>query len=203
MNSLSLNNHILEMNSKETNVARALLAATANVMTFSREKHAGQKRKYSGDPYSNHTDRVAYAVAVHEFGSLVLVKAAYVHDTIEDCGTTFDELVHIVGLAAARIVLEVTNPKEGKDGLSRADRKAIDRQHLSSASFGARIIKLCDRLDNLSELPDASEFSSKYAKESLLLLDVIGNTDQELEDKIRERCEYLIERNSHSFSSNS
>lgn len=200
MNNQSLKDHILELNSKETNVSRALLVDARKTMLFSREKHAGQKRKYSGDPYSDHTDRVACAVSIHEFGSIALVNAGYCHDTIEDCDCAFDDLVKVIGVAATKIVLEVTNPKEGKEGLSRAERKTMDREHLAHASHGARIIKLCDRLDNLSEIPEDSDFAGKYARESLLLLEVIGNTDGELEDKIRDRCEYLIERTSHSFT---
>ena len=57
-------------------------------------------------------------------------------------------------------MLEVTDVSKPEDG-NRATRKAKDRQHLSRASNGGKLIKLADMIDNVI---DISKHDPGYAR---------------------------------------
>src|SRR5436309_13193438 len=107
-----------DSNTSCTSAIRGILAAAQ----FAAEKHAEQKRKgVSGEPYINHLIEVAGLIA-HSSGSADanLIMAALLHDTVEDTGTTAEELEAKFGHDVASLVLEVTDDK----GLPNARRKA-------------------------------------------------------------------------------
>src|SRR5438552_2165312 len=84
-----------------------LLLAAAH---FAAVKHRAQRRKgASADPYINHpieaADLLARVGGVRDAATLA---AALLHDTIEDTGTTPDELRDCFGQTVLSIVLEVT-----------------------------------------------------------------------------------------------
>ena len=63
---------------------------------FAQIAHVNQKRKFSGEPYIEHLDEVAYHIAkgsssedylFQEFRG-VMFDAAYLHDTLEDTDAT-------------------------------------------------------------------------------------------------------------------
>jgi (p)ppGpp synthase/HD superfamily hydrolase len=60
---------------------------------FARAAHAGQTRKYTGEPYVAHTDEVAAIVAAHG-GTSEMIVAAHLHDVLEDTPTSFETLAH-------------------------------------------------------------------------------------------------------------
>ena len=89
-------------------VQRILAAAK-----FASEKHAAQKRKgVAAEPYVNHLIEVAQLVASSS-GELDvnMVMAAFLHDTIEDTGTTAEELEQVFGSDVTTLVLELTDDK--------------------------------------------------------------------------------------------
>jgi hypothetical protein len=59
---------------------------------------------------------------------------------------------------------------------------------LAKASWGARAIKLADRIDNVREIiydPETpKDFAKLYLNESRLLLDALKGTDNELEAEL-------------------
>lgn len=168
---------------------------------FAHKAHDGQFRKYgrSHVPYITHPERVARRAGslAHKVTNSVLrcdeiVAAAYLHDVIEDCGVTHAELETLFGKCVADLVQELTNPSKGSKA-SRDERKRMDREHIAQVSDAAKLIKLCDRADNLREtLTDhevPSGFARKYADESVLLLEVLRGIDEDTEDEI----EWLID----------
>ena len=77
---------------------------------FARERHAPQKRKFSGEPYVNHPIRVRDLVA--EFSQdEELLCAALLHDTLEDTETSMDELRERFGCRVAELVSQLTSDK--------------------------------------------------------------------------------------------
>ena len=62
---------------------------------LARELHGEQKRKYTGEPYVNHTVKVAEIVKTYG-GDESMVYAAILHDVLEDTPTTEDELFSYV-----------------------------------------------------------------------------------------------------------
>lgn len=161
---------------------------------FAAKAHAGQTRKYTGAPYITHPARVAARTMLLPDCTEAMACAAWLHDTIEDCGVRWGDLEIRFGEQAANLVQWLTNPSKGSEA-PRDERKCIDREHIAAAPIEAQKIKLIDRIDNLIELPvirwDNLPFCELYANESELLLQVIGHADDELAGTLRERIEAI------------
>ena len=100
-----------------------------------------------------------------------LVSSAYLHDAIEDAGISFEQLVNEFGYMVASIVLEVTN----EHSLIKTYGKKVymSNKVLTLTNYGL-VIKLSDRLDNVSDLDLADEnFRNKYIDETKYLVQVL------------------------------
>lgn len=155
---------------------------------FATDHHAHQCRKYNGNPYITHPARVAARVAARPDAHQAMICAAWLHDTIEDCGVTAEELAAIFGDDVAGLVVELTN-KPRVEGVNRAARKKQDRDRIRLISRDAKVIKLIDRIDNVNEIDKASDFWPVYAAESRLLLNALAGADVELEAELRSLLE--------------
>lgn len=113
--------------------------------------HKDQRRK-SGEPYISHPVAVARIVAEEMELGANPVMAAFLHDVIEDCPYTIDEIRERFGDDVAFLVGVVTKQKKAKYDQS----KQVDtfRQILSSVQFDVRaiLVKLADRLHNMRTL---------------------------------------------------
>lgn len=148
---------------------------------FAARAHASQMRKYTGEPYIYHPGRVASRTALLSYATREMVAAAWLHDTIEDCGVSPGEIRLYFGPNVRKLVCELTNPSKMHTQLTREARKQMDRDHLRGVSREAKAIKMLDRIDNLREMTNApADFRQLYCKESRLLLDVVGDADAEL-----------------------
>lgn len=159
---------------------------------FAKTKHDGQFRKYSGRHYIEHPMRVAGYAMLLPVVNPEMVAAAWLHDVIEDCGVAPDEIRHLFGSMVESIVVELTNPSKQHPELRRHERKAMDRRHIGSASYAAKVLKLIDRADNLGEIDRESSFAALYARESLLLVNVLCGVDAYWEHRVRQLAEGLI-----------
>ncbi len=125
-----------------------LLHAAYDLAKFA---HRDQKRK-SGEPYICHPIAVARIVAEEMELGANPVMAAFLHDVIEDCPYTVDEIRERFGDDVAFLVGVVTKQKKAKYDKS----KQVDnfRQILSSVQFDVRaiLVKLADRLHNMRTL---------------------------------------------------
>ena len=132
---------------------------------FATERHKGQTRKFSGEPYINHPKAVAQLVS--DFGGdAEMVTAAWLHDVVEDTGTSIEEIEDLFGNNVAGYVLELTHDikDKSKKGEILADR-------MNEMSQGALLIKLCDRLNNVSDFETAKpSFVAKYKPETEYIL---------------------------------
>lgn len=162
---------------------------------FAAVAHKDQKRK-TGEPYIIHPIAVARIVAEEMGLGANPVMAAFLHDVIEDCSYTIDDIRERFGDDVAFLVGVVTKQKKAKYDKS----KQVDnfRQILSSVQFDVRaiLVKLADRLHNMRTLssmrPDkqmkiASETDYFYAP----LANRLGlyNVKTELENlSFRYRC---------------
>ena len=125
-----------------------LLEATA----FAAEKHKGQRRKgEDASPYINHPIEVARLIAtVGGVSDIDVLRAAILHDTIEDTQTTGDELESRFGARVRSLVEEVTDDKS-LPKQERKDRQVAHAPHLSS---GAKLIKLGDKISNVTDVTE-------------------------------------------------
>lgn len=118
--------------------------------SFAAQKHQGQKRKGdTGEPYINHPLEVASLLAnIGGIDDIDVLMAAVLHDTVEDCGVTADELRVLFGDRVAGMVMEVTDDKS----LDKPTRKRLQILHAPHLSPGAKLIKLADKISNISDV---------------------------------------------------
>ncbi len=143
---------------------------------FATKSHADQRRKYSGKPYIIHPLAVATLVSEvtddHD-----AIAAALLHDVVEDCEVTVHDLVAPFGVRVAAFVNWLTHV-DRRDGENRAERKARDREKLSSAPTIVKTIKLADLIDNApSIIQHDAKFSPVFIGEMQLLLEVLRDGD--------------------------
>lgn len=122
----------------------------ARAADFAARAHARQQRKDGETPYINHLTEVAHLLA-HAGCEDYVVAAAYLHDTIEDVGVTYETLVAQFGVAIADLVAAVTDDKQ----LPKAQRKQLQVEHAPHATPEKSALKLADKISNLRSLRDA------------------------------------------------
>jgi (p)ppGpp synthase/HD superfamily hydrolase len=150
---------------------------------FADERHAGQKRMFSGEPYIVHPLAVADLVEASG-ASEAVIAAAILHDVIEDTGVSAAELEAEFGPEVAGLVVEVTNVFRSASGSPRAERKAKERARLSAISPSAMTIKVADIIDNCSSLMERSpKFAKTYLPEKAAVLAVLGKASPILLEK--------------------
>lgn len=117
---------------------------------FAAERHSTQKRKgAAAEPYVNHLLEVAHLVATAlDDPDTNLVKAALLHDTIEDAHVLREELAEKFGPDVADLVAEVTDDKS----LKKEERKRLQIENAPKKSPRAAVIKLADKIANLRSI---------------------------------------------------
>ncbi len=117
---------------------------------FAARRHVNQKRKGSaGEPYVNHLAEVAMLLATATAGEdAELVAAGFLHDTLEDTPTEYEELVALFGTTVAKLVAEVTDDKS----LPKAERKQSQVDKAPTKSARGRLLKIADKTSNLRSL---------------------------------------------------
>lgn len=143
---------------------------------FAYEKHFGQKR-LTGEEYIIHPLNVAY-ILTRINADYETLSAALLHDTVEDCNVTKEEIEEKFGHNIMTLVEGVT--KINKLNLSGTTEALINNQRkiLVGLSEDVRviIIKLADRLNNMQTLFVHSEKKQKEtAKETLDILTPIAD----------------------------
>jgi len=134
--------------------------------------HKGQMRQ-SGEPYISHPLNVAYILAeMHADRDTIC--ARLLHDTLEDTNTTYEELICNFGNIISNLVKELTNNDVLKKEMGKTKYLSMKMANMSE---DALIIKLCDRLDNVSSLYDTNKaFIDKYLRETISILNYIINS---------------------------
>lgn len=134
--------------------------------------HKGQTR-FDGSDYINHPIRVANYVSKFKKSKELdtLVICAFLHDTLEDTSTTYYDLINKFGIQVASIVLELTTDEDLKNEIGKEKYLKYKMKNMSS---WALVIKLCDRLDNITDCKNANkEFRNKYKKETEVIIDYL------------------------------
>ena len=121
-----------------------------DVLAFATERHKGQLRS-DGQEYITHPIRVSNLVAEYKpsQNSNVLRAGALLHDVLEDTYTSYRELEDRFGEIVASLVMEVTSSTYVPKLVGKQIYLAHKMRYMSSYAL---IIKLADRLDNISDL---------------------------------------------------
>lgn len=127
-----------------------------NVIEYVKQKHSGQFRK-QGTPYYLHPLAVSKILKDKGFDSEYQIAGLF-HDLLEDTDTTYEEIRDISNRRIAYAVLLVTK----EVGYTKKNYyKRIKENDM------ARMVKLADRIHNLSEAHFADkDFQKKYIKET-------------------------------------
>lgn len=115
---------------------------------FAARAHRNQHRKDLRTPYYSHVARVAMTVS-RVFGCEddKTLAAAYLHDTIEDTTTDFDDLAERFGEDVARVVANLTKNMAMPE--DEREKEYLDR--LSRGCWRTMLVKLADTYDNLCD----------------------------------------------------
>ena len=140
------------------------------------EKHEGQYRK-SGEPYIVHPLNVAL-ILTDIYADYETISAGLLHDVLEDCDCTVEEMEKVVGKNITKLVQGVT--KLSKIHFSTENEYLIDyyKKIIVGMSEDVRVIivKLADRLHNMRTLWAIPKDRQKVkAKEALEILAPIGD----------------------------
>lgn len=146
---------------------------------FAMGYHAGQVRKYTGEPYINHPAAVVQLVRSVEHTE-AMICAAWLHDVVEDTSAQLLDVFNLFGEDVARLVSDLTDVSRLSDG-NRATRKAIDLMHTAQAVPQAKTIKLADLIENTRSIVDRDpSFAKVYLREKAKLLHVLRDGDPAL-----------------------
>lgn len=125
------------------------LAFLSDVLVFATKSHGKQVRQGDGNPYILHPIRVAnHLIKIGEISNENIIAAAYLHDVVEDCGVELSEIEEKFGSIVTLYVGEVTDNKKK----TKVERKKLQIEHAPYMSTGAKLVKLADKLDNLTDL---------------------------------------------------
>jgi GTP pyrophosphokinase len=159
---------------EETTQVDAIRAA----YDFAAQCHTGQMR-LSGDPYIVHP-LAAATILADLYLDPDTIKAALLHDVVEDCSIAVEELESRFGRDVARLVDGVTKLTRvdyrppGSNGVTPADAESLYAESLRkmlvamAEDIRVVLIKLADRLHNMRTLdPLPEEKRQRIAQETL------------------------------------
>ncbi|MCX9155783.1 HD domain-containing protein [Niveibacterium sp. 24ML] len=153
----------------------------ARAARFAEAAHASidQRRKYSGEPYIVHPQRVAEMLRGVPHTEAMLA-AAWLHDTVEDTPVTLAEVEAEFGEEVAALVEQLTDVSRPGEG-NRATRRELDRAHTAVATPAAKTVKLADLIDNARcIIAGDAGFARIFMAEMVLLLQVLQEGDPRL-----------------------
>lgn len=123
------------------------LTDTLKALDYATDAHEGQKRKKSDVPYIYHPLNLACHALAMNIMEDEIIAACLLHDVVEDCGKTAEELP--VGEEARQLVVLLTREKtndQNRDKVVKAYYDAIAKNP------GAALIKCLDRCNNLTTM---------------------------------------------------
>ena len=153
------------------------------IMGFAIQAHASVNQEYDGRPYSVHlcmvyTQAMRFIEHIPKKDRDNVLNAVWLHDTIEDCRLTYNDIVKISNVEVAEMVYALSNEK-GRTRKDRANGKYY--KGIRETEF-ATFIKLCDRLANVIYSRETnSRMFDVYKKENEdFLKHLFETTDQQL-----------------------
>lgn len=160
-------------------------------LLFAAIKHEGLKMKQPDVAYVAHLQGVCLEAingclnsgAKVDLEKVILL--SLLHDTIEDTGTTHQEIKEKFGLDIADGVLALTKNKslpyemQIMDSLNRIKKQSVE----------VAIVKLADRLFNLKDIPQqwGIDKINLYRKQSELILKELGFSNEYMAARLKEK----------------
>tara|TARA_R110000851_G_scaffold123288_1_gene253029 strand:- start:57 stop:515 length:459 start_codon:yes stop_codon:yes gene_type:complete len=112
---------------------------------FAIDAHGTQTRKDGVTPYHAHLNAVVAKLKEYEITDTEVLASAWLHDVVEDTDATFDDIRAKFGDRVAGYV----------DILTRTGDDDIYINRLKDSDFFVKMIKFCDIMSNLEDLPNS------------------------------------------------
>lgn len=169
----TLEHYIGQLNSKVDTLETIDTQAVNNAIEIAKRVHADQFRR-SGTPFLIHPIRVA-CKALEYKPDTVTVVASILHDTIEDCKE--DERENLRQEIKESFDGNVLDMVEALTKIKGDNKKTLDKIiSQTSKDFRVVLVKLFDRLDNLSELaPLKKEKQRRIMRETDIIYSSLAN----------------------------
>jgi (p)ppGpp synthase/HD superfamily hydrolase len=136
--------------------------------------HQGQFRKDSGEPYIVHPVGTYKILKTLGIKDREVLTAALFHDTLEDTNINYNEIKRKLNKRVADLVKEVTSDKKA---IEKTDKPNYLVNKMVKMSDDALLIKLADRLHNLSDITTVNKkFAEKMYNQTTFII-------QELREK--------------------
>ena len=172
---LDLEEQLKEDNPRHNEPSKEFKTNYEIALEYATKKHEGKVRKGNPPtPYIVHPIEVSKMISNYmknDVDEEVYKVAALLHDTLEDSDATYEEEYNLFGKQVADIVLSVTSDKKKQKELGKdiyLSEKMVDMKEKDL------ILKLCDRLDNVSGLNITSEeFNEKYIRETTFIINYL------------------------------
>jgi (p)ppGpp synthase/HD superfamily hydrolase len=155
------------------------IQSLAKCAEFATRVHKNQTRKDGITPYSVHLGRVATLAATYEVDYLALM-VAWLHDTLEDhpgCRNDLESMISTLDLSweeKAYIMTGITLLTKNSSITPRSARVTLAIGQLRNADDAMRIVKICDRIDNLSVLEGLTpSFINLYLSETERIVEAL------------------------------
>ncbi|EPJ47504.1 MAG: hypothetical protein OFPII_12290 [Osedax symbiont Rs1] len=146
---------------------------------FATKVHNSQQLPGTDLPYINHLGLVTMEVLAALPHSLfdnptLAMQCALLHDTIEDCAVSFEQLKSIFGEAVAEGVQALSKNRELGD---KATQMQDSLQRIKRQPIEIALVKLADRTTNLQPPPShwSAEKCLRYCIEAQLIHDQLGD----------------------------
>ncbi|ADU67430.1 metal dependent phosphohydrolase [Pantoea sp. At-9b] len=140
---------------------------------------AGQRRKYTDEPYIVHPAAVVELVRSVTDDEAMLA-AAWLHDTVEDTASTLEDIASRFGPRVAELVDMLTDSAQPQ-AKNRAARKLAHFRHTAQASPEAQTIKLADIIDNTRAIVQFdADFARVYLVEKQIQIQLLHEGDKHL-----------------------
>ena len=158
----------------------------------------GQKRKYTGEKYTVHTNAVEQAYGEYAPKDIVGRAAAEANDLFEDTTITENLLIkelNNLGIideyeiyAVITLIQELSDvyTKEKYPNLKRQERKRLENERLATVSYKAQEIKIFDLEDNTKSIVEYDKkFARVYLVEKWNLLQVLTKANPVLLERAK------------------
>lgn len=124
-------------------------------INFAAESHRNQNRKNENEtPYIAHPYSVMLLASEYTNNEDIFI-SCLLHDVVEDCGVTFEQIEDIFGPNVKNIVYHVTEPKffgTDQNPLSWKEKKENYLALLETGPSEALIVAICDKIHNMSTM---------------------------------------------------
>jgi (p)ppGpp synthase/HD superfamily hydrolase len=157
---------------------RPITRKEAEAWKFAKSAHKGQIRRFINQPYFDAHVKKVNAIVKQHTTDVDILCASILHDVAEDCYDDVEvglyEITEIFGKRVGDLVRELTSIREEIEKSYNGDKGDYLADKMIHMSDDALIIKLSDRLQNISDAFTASErFRQRYFDETWRIIDDI------------------------------